>query len=836
MAIDYSKLGASNSADTVLHPRDIFRVLPAKSPKYQYPRDVQTEVWSDWFGRRNERDLVLKMNTGSGKTVVGLLILKSCLNEGKGPALYIAPDKYLSAQVIAEAESLGVPVTEDADSPSFLRGNAILVTNIYKLINGRSVFGVGAEGAKKRIGSLLIDDVHACVATTESQFTMRASALPAENDNTAAGPYEQLLELFKDDLEKQSPTTALDVIQQEPGKNMVVPFWAWREKGSKTAKLLHQAKESDDLRFTWPLLHEVLPLCQCVFGGGVFELSTRCLPIDVIPSFVAAGRRVFMSATLAEDSVLVTHFDVQHTAALNPLTPSIANDVGDRVILIPQELNPDLNDADLKEMVEALAEKYNVVVIVPSRYRAEFWGVDKDRILMADNIEHGVDRLKAGHVGLVVIVNKYDGIDLPNDACRVLVLDGLPEVRRKIDRIEDAILHGTDEQLARTMQRIEQGMGRGVRSTDDYCAVILMGKSLTAHLYAQRAIDRLTPATKAQFELSQQLSQQLRGKGTAQISGVIEDVLRRDQGWVTASKGALVRIAYDRTGRVGQIPLAQRKAFASAQRGDYGAAAEPLQEVVNTEKDARTKGWLKQQLAEMKDFVDPVEAQQILKSALEDNRLVLKPIAGISYQRLQSDTTSQAYRAMQAIKFSGLTANNLLIDADSLIDTLKFYPGTATAFEKAIARIGHLIGFASQRPEAEFGHGPDVLWSLGDLRYFVIECKNGVTTGVISKHDANQLTGSVNWFSQRYDKSCSVTPVMFHPTSLLDKSASAHPDMVIVTVEKLAELKAALQGFFRAVTGGAYPPAEKDVAGFLQYYKLTSELFLKHYTVKWRTK
>ncbi len=44
------------------------------------------------------------MNTGSGKTVVGLMILKSCLNEEKGPAVYVVPDKFLVSQVCEEAK------------------------------------------------------------------------------------------------------------------------------------------------------------------------------------------------------------------------------------------------------------------------------------------------------------------------------------------------------------------------------------------------------------------------------------------------------------------------------------------------------------------------------------------------------------------------------------------------------------------------------------------------------------------------------------------------------------------------------------------------------------
>src|ERR1035437_883458 len=112
MPFDFSKLGASNSADTVLHPREIFTVLPNKDARYQYPRDVQTEVWNQWFERRTEKDLVLRMNTGSGKTVVGILLLKSCLNEGKGPAVYISPDQYLAQQVTEEAGRLGIEVAQ----------------------------------------------------------------------------------------------------------------------------------------------------------------------------------------------------------------------------------------------------------------------------------------------------------------------------------------------------------------------------------------------------------------------------------------------------------------------------------------------------------------------------------------------------------------------------------------------------------------------------------------------------------------------------------------------------------------------------------------------------
>lgn len=94
-----SKL-ANASTKKVIEPREIFMSLPQRAKEYAYPRDVQTEVWKKWFENRNQKNNIIKMNTGSGKTVVGLTILQSCLNEGKGPAVYVVPDKYLVKQVL----------------------------------------------------------------------------------------------------------------------------------------------------------------------------------------------------------------------------------------------------------------------------------------------------------------------------------------------------------------------------------------------------------------------------------------------------------------------------------------------------------------------------------------------------------------------------------------------------------------------------------------------------------------------------------------------------------------------------------------------------------------
>lgn len=471
MALDFDKLKGGSSSKKQVDPRRIFTTLK-RDPRFKRPSDEQGDVLDGWFANRDQESITLKMNTGAGKTVVGLLCLQSSLNEGKGPAVYVVPDKFLVSQVISEARALGISVTEDHHNADFLTGDAILVINVWKLVNGRSVFGVGTAGAKIRIGSVVIDDAHACLSTVADQFRVRVSSThPA---------YKELLELFEDDLELQSPSTLLDVKAEDSTAVMLVPYWSWKDKQKRVTAILHPHREGDDLKWPWPLVRDVVHLCQAAFGGGFMEIAPRFLPIDNIPAFTEAARRIYMTATLADDGILVSHFQAKPKDVRHPIRPKSGGDIGDRMILAPQEVNPAITVDEIKSLAARKSEKINVSVIVPSRERAKYWSDVSDQTLTAENIEDGTAKLRRGHVGLTVFVNKYDGVDLPGEACELLIIDGLPEVEGLLARAEHVALNETRRLLTRQIQRIEQGMGRGVRSSEDHCVVLLVGSRLNS--------------------------------------------------------------------------------------------------------------------------------------------------------------------------------------------------------------------------------------------------------------------------------------------------------------------------------------------------------------------
>jgi len=88
--VDFDKLRTKKKKAKAIEPSEIFRRLP-KPPGINDLYTSQAEVLQTWFERRNTRDVVLKLHTGGGKTLVGLLMAQSTLNEVGEPVLYLSP-------------------------------------------------------------------------------------------------------------------------------------------------------------------------------------------------------------------------------------------------------------------------------------------------------------------------------------------------------------------------------------------------------------------------------------------------------------------------------------------------------------------------------------------------------------------------------------------------------------------------------------------------------------------------------------------------------------------------------------------------------------------------
>ncbi len=86
--VDFKKKLGLKSIEKKVNPVEIYDELDRRSQTGPL-RTVQEEVLTNWWlNRKDEKDLVLKLHTGQGKTLIGLLILQSKLNQKKGAYIY----------------------------------------------------------------------------------------------------------------------------------------------------------------------------------------------------------------------------------------------------------------------------------------------------------------------------------------------------------------------------------------------------------------------------------------------------------------------------------------------------------------------------------------------------------------------------------------------------------------------------------------------------------------------------------------------------------------------------------------------------------------------------
>jgi hypothetical protein len=308
------------------------------------------------------------------------------------------------------------------------------------------------------------------------------------------------------------------------------------------------------------------------------------------------------------------------------------------------------------------------------------------------------------------------------------------------------------------------------------------------------ALKQFSSATQAQLGLSKKVTKQLASGTLDDLKAAVEQCLDRTSGWVRASRNALVGIQYGE-GRVSEASQFARKAFDLATLRRFTEAVQAQQIAINATSAKRERGWLKQQQVAYLHPIDAVRAQNAQTKALDDNRTLLRSQQTMPYVRITGKVQKQAEAASEFMSRQYAKGEDLLIGFNALLGDLEYDPdpGRVEDFEQGVADLGAHLGFVTQRPERDFKKGPDDLWALGENKYLVIECKSGVVTDFIRKKDADQLSGSMNWFRTEYGDGDSATPLMFHQVNLLDSAAAAPQGMQIITNEGLQTLIKAIR-------------------------------------------
>lgn len=668
--------------------------------------------------------------------------------------------------------------------------------------------------------------MHACINDIESQYTI-------EINNTDKN-YKKIYKIFEEEMQKQYPNRVTDITNGIPGVNILVPYWAWQNKSNEIYKILSEDVGNIDISMKLPLFRDYLHLCNCVVSCDKIEISPKSVNINEIEGFKKAQRRIYMSATIVEIDSLISKCGITNYPQ-NVIKPQYADDMGERFILFPQIINKEIRDEDIKNRLKEYSKQYNVVVLVPSDIRKQYWEDVADLSIDKYNLETEIERLRKEHIGLIVMSNKYEGIDLPNKACEILVIDGIPNSKRKYDEVEQQMIGNSEKILNKKIQLIEQGMGRGVRSSGDYCAIILMGQGLISTLYADGYIDKMSSITKEQIKLSNEIAKQLSGKQIDEIFESLNYCLKRDQNWIETSKSILSQIKYIEEAQKSDVENILSECFELAKSGEYDKCIEKLQNIINKQNDNDLKGYLKMQMAEYYNFIDKTKSQKILKSAHSLNNKLIKPMEGITYRKDITKINKQSKNIADFLEKNNYDFNKMIIKLSAVLEDLIFSDNTHKSFEKAVKEIAEFIGIESERPENDTGKGPDNLYWIENKYAMIIECKNEAQRkNNISKSDCNQLNGSNEWYKNNYGKSgIQGIPVLIHPSNIYNKDCSPNENTRIMTETQLDELKKKIHIFIMELSQQSDYKDIKTIEMLLKNNKLFEKQLIDNYRIKY---
>lgn len=792
--VDFKKLRESKAKPKPINPREIFNGLP-KPPGINDLYASQAEVLDAWFARRTDRDVVVKLHTGGGKTLVALLMAQSVMNELGEPVIYLAPTNQLVEQVIAKSKEYGisaVPYAKKQPLPGdFYDGKSVLVGSYETLFNGRSKFGVRNSGQDiVKAGAIILDDAHVALSSVREAFSLSISAKDHED------VYADLAGRFRTAFKEVGRSGSFaDVTSGKDFGVMEVPSWAWQRKLAEVEQYLAGVVEEID-PFVWPFLRDNLAVCHCLFSRKSVTITPIFPPVDLLPTFEDCTRRIYMSATIADDSEIVRTFGASADAVGKPITSASLAGVGERMILIPELMK--LSGTPITPMVKNIAvklaeNKRGAAILTPSGPAAEQWKDVAEYPSTAKAVGEQIAAMQAGaSYGPVVLANRYDGIDLAGNACRFLVMDNLPQGTSDYDvfRVNVVADSAVSSLLA---QRIEQGIGRGTRGGGDYCAVMLIGSRLVGWIGRKSNLAFLTASTRVQLTMGQEMSETV--TTVKEVHQTVMKCLNRDVDWVAYHASELAEAAHAVPVNTLALRIAggERKAFKLQRLGQYEKALQTLESLIGDDElksDGQRRAWLSASAARIAYQMDDEDRGQKLQTSafsISNNHsppkvrppYVPRPIPG-------KQSTAIVARLLE-YDLRGA----VLADFDEAVTEL-VPEASAARYEEALANLGSYLGFEAERPEKVYNKGPDVLWRTGASFDFVIEAKSKKEDNPLYKSDHAQLLEAENWFKGAYPGREAVR-VSALPEAVADNKASTAGSYAL-RLGEITKLVGALRG------------------------------------------
>lgn len=758
-------------------PIELFESLKIVSKDVKELWRPQADALRDWDKNRIMKDVLFLLNTGAGKTLIGLLAAQSIVNETRGKVLYVCATNQLVEQTRMKATEYGIDPTTYYNGTwhgdSFNKCIGPCITNYQALFNGKSIF------RNTDVEAIIFDDAHTAFSIIQEQYTM--SIYKA----MMGAPWKNLIELFMPYFQQAHRLNVFsDVIRGiDPYSVLFVPtFWIYQHM-DKMVSILEQAGVAHEksTMFPWAYLKDRLALCAVMLDASGVHFCPPVPPIHTLPYFSNRVRRLYLSATMPKGAAFYRAFGRKPDLIIRP-----GGRAGDceRMILTAQV---SCTDEEARGWIKQAINDTKTLIMVPSKKNAKHWY----DIAELYETNQGHDRFIAfaeSDLDKLIIAGRYDGIDLPDDACRVLVVDGFPSGLHPLERFFESYLRIGDITDSLVASRVTQTFGRVSRGMNDYSVVLVMSRKLLKWLSAPNNKKRLPSIISQQLDIGGSL---MPFYDKMSLSELMSKCLTRQEDWVeiyqehvshTTSQDVIELNDYVPNG----VQL-ERDFIKSFWDTDFASALDPLYQLAkdSTTLDNGAKAWYMHWLGYSLLLNEDSSANRYYTESSKMKVELGRPSEFIQKEQKSKtslEKSSQAIRVANRLntKCKGLSVMKQMLDQKEL---------SSAQSEELTFLVGYWLGFESSRPDKDENKGPDNLWFDKEMNTaFVFELKTDKKdTSEYNKKDIGQVHQHIKWVEDRYPKA-QLNTFLVGPRQKCTAQASPPDELWVISSEEIIRL------------------------------------------------
>lgn len=777
------------------NPEELFNDLRTKKilGLLSYQADVTRNYVEEAI---NTADVALQLPTGSGKTLVGLLIGEWRRRKFEERILYLCPTKQLVHQVVHEAKYkyglhvnafIGSKKSYDENAKSeYENAEAIAVTSYSSLFNTAPYF------IDPQI--IILDDAHASENYIASFWSIRVERFKKEHSSL----YTALTGILKSVIPFSDYSKMEGHWKSSWDKSWVdkVPTLAFHSIIPEIINVFDEHVENLDLRFTWPLLRDYLHACHLYIGSQEILLRPLIPPTETHSPFAEAKQRIYMSATLGEGGDLERLTGRKEIKRLMIPPGWDKQGIGRRFFLFPS-----LKEEDLSQLNSALMKKAGrTLVLVPDEQnaqeiRASIQNKLGFKTFDAQEIESSKIPFIECPQAVAVIANRYDGIDFPDEECRLLIAQGLPRATNLQERFIVSRMGAIVLLNDRILTRVVQAIGRCTRSPNDYSCVVISGEELLKYLMNKERRKFLHP--ELQSELQFGIEQSKQAKENEFIEN-FELFLEHGEAWngaeedIIANRSSMIQERLPGTDNLRQAVIHEVTYQYCLWNSDFAGAVEQCRRVLATLTDPSLRGYraLWQYLAGSTAYLGCKNNIDSLGSAVKAYfSEASKAVPGIpwlnkltQYQQERAENQSSEInktftiieRLETVMETLGTIHDRKFAEREKMI--LDGILGDdSKKFEQSHVLLGELLGYEAGNKETV--GAPDPWWLVDETFCFIFEDHSEAKKeSSLDVTKARQAGTHPNWVMENLGvkKDAEIIPVLVSPVEKADHDALPH--------------------------------------------------------------